>query len=347
MDQAFVSARPRLKIGPEERPDVADALQSLVVNLPLHGMSHAEVHLGYVGQDAERGEPDYRFGEVALGDRVQIAFGSDQEIRVFDGEITAIEERYGEGAPRLVWLMQDSLHRLARSRHSRTFADQGLDDLIETVASGAGLQVDAQVSTATGTWYQINESDLGFLLRLIQPFGIALRLTGGRLRARPEDPDGEPVALDARANALTIRLIADLNHQPVATGVRGFNAAADEAATSSANATSEAPTGSTAADLLRTLGWAGDEQVPQPFARNQALADAYAQGHFDRRARVFVSGDIACVGDPRLASGRQVELSHVSDRLAGLYRVVHCVHRFDSATGFRTQLRVSRADWGG
>jgi hypothetical protein len=27
--------------------------------------------------------------------------------------------------------------------------------------------------------------------------------------------------------------------------------------------------------------------------------------------------------------------------------VVQCVHRFDSADGFRTQLRVARADWGG
>lgn len=347
MDEAFVAARPRLKVGPEERTDVADALQSLVVNQPLHGMAHAEVQLGYVGQAEGSGEPDYRFGDVALGDRVQIAFGSDREIRVIDGEITAIEERYGNGAPRLVWLVQDKLHRLARSRHSRTFADTALDETIRSVASGAGLDADVQVSSATATWHQLNESDLAFLLRLVAPFAVALRLAGGGLRARPEEPDPAPVALDAGGNALSLRLIADLNHQPTDTGVRGFNPGSAEAASGSVSATREGGDGSPAAELLGTLGWAGNEQVPQPFAPSQALADAYARGHFERQARAFLSGEIACTGDPRLASGREIELSGVSERMAGKYRVVHCVHRFDATGGYRTQLRVARARWGG
>lgn len=346
MDEAYISARPRLKIGNEERADVADSLQSLVVNLPLHGMAHAELQVGYTGESEDGAEPQYRFADVALGDRVQIAFGSEREVRVFDGEVTAIEERYGQGAPRLIWLLQDRLHRLARLRHSRTFEDQGLDAVIQAVASGAGLQADAAVSTVAATWHQLNESDLAFLLRLIEPFGVGLRLAGGRLRARPEQDDPEPLSMDAEGNALAVRLIADLNHQPTATGVRGFNPAADETVTASASSVSGAPGGCTAASLLGTLGWTSDEEVPQPFARNQGLATAWAQAHFDRRARDFVSGEIDCRGDPRLTAGRQIELTGVSDRLAGKYRVVHCTHRFDGSGGYRTSLRVSRMDWG-
>lgn len=346
MDEAYISARPRLKIGTEERTDVADSLQSLVVNLPLHGMAHAEVQVGYRGETEDGAEPQYRFGEVALGDRVQIAFGSEREVRVFDGEVTAIEERYGQGAPRLVWLLQDRLHRLARLRRSRTFEAKGLDAVIQAVAAGAGLEADAAVSAVAATWHQLNESDLAFLLRLIEPFGVGLRLSGGRLRARAEQVDPEPLPLDAEGSALSVRLIADLNHQPTRTWVRGFNAAAAEPATGSASVASDAPAGGTAARLLATLGWISDEEVPQPFARNPGLAQAWAQGHFDRRARDFVSGQIDCRGDPRLAAGREIDLLGVSDRLAGRYRVVHCTHRFDGSGGYRTSLRVSRMDWG-
>lgn len=346
MGEAFVSARPRVKVKGEVRPDLNDALRSLLVSRPQNGMAHGELQLVYWGAADDARQPEYRFTDIALGDRVEIAFGEDPEVVVFDGEITAVEERYGAGAPQLVFLVQDGLHHLARTRHSRTFDDQSADDIVTAIASDAGLSGDANVSTVARTWHQINESDLAFLLRVLGPFGIALRLDSGNLRARPEERDPEPVALDSSNNALSVRLVADLNHQPVETGVMGFDAASDEEVTGSVASTTDTAEGSTAADLLGTLGWSGTEQVPQPFASGQGLADAFAQGHFDRRARAFVSGEIRCIGDPRLVGGVQVDLAGVSPRVAGLYRVVHCVHRFDAADGYRTHLRVSRADWG-
>ena len=344
MDEAFVSARPRVKVRGESRPDLGDAVRGLTLSLPLNGMAHGELHLVFWGASDDDREPAFRFTDVALGDALELAFGHDPEVIVFDGEITALEERYGGGAPQLVLLVQDRLHHLVRARHSRTFDDQSADDLVSTIASGAGLSGDANVSTVTHTWHQINESDLAFLARVLEPFGIALRLQGSSLRARPEEPDPEPLILDTADNALTVRLITDLNHQPAETAVEGFDPGADETASGSASATSESTDGTTAADLLARLGWDGAEQVPRPFASLQGLAEAYAQAHFDRRARDFVCGEIRCVGDPRLAGGRQIELTGVSPRLAGRYRVVHCVHRFDAAEGFRTHLRVARAD---
>lgn len=347
MDDAFVSARPNVRIKGESRPDLGDALRALTVTRPLHGMSHAELHLIYWGAADDAREPDYRFTDVTLGVALEVAFGQDPEWIVFSGEITAIEERYGGGAPRLVLLVQDRLHRLARSRHSRSFEDQSADDLVSAIAQEAGLSGDAGVSSQRHTWHQLNESDLAFLFRVVSPFGTALRLEGGLLRARPEEPDPEPVVLDVADNALSVRLIADLNHQPRETAVKGLAVGDDAEVGGSVKRGSDAGDGDSAAELLSRLGWDGAEQVPRPFAPSQGLADAYAQGHFDRRARAFVSGEIRCVGDPRLSGGRQVELASVSSRLAGLYRVVHCTHRFDAADGFRTHLRVARADWGG
>lgn len=345
MAEGFISVRPRIMVQGRWRDDLVNGLDGLTVSLPLHGMAHAEVRVVAWGAADDARGPDYQFMDIALGDEVKITFGENPEVEVFKGDITAIEERYGEGAPHLVLLLQDRLHRLARHRQSRSYDQQSPDDLIQSVASAASLQSDANVSSVKGTWHQYNESDLAFLFRVLYPFGIALRQAGTKLRARPEAPDPEPVRLDITDNALKVRLIADLNHQPRATAVRGFDAAADQDVQGSANSSTEPGGGTTAAAALARLGWASDELVPQPTPLDRQVAQTYAQGHFDRQARAFVTGDIECIGDPRLAGGREIELRGTSSRLAGRYRVVQCVHSFDSTNGYRTRLRVSAAAW--
>lgn len=346
MDAAFVSARPQLGIDGEVRADLGAAVRALTVNRPLNGMAHAELHLVFWGAADDDPGPSYRFLDVALGAGLTVAFGQDDPVEVFAGEITAIEERYGGGAPRLVLLAQDRLHRLARQRRSRSFDDRDLDAVIAGIADDAGLGADAQVSTVSATWHQLNESDLGFLLRLLAPFGIALRLDGATLRARAEAPDPAPIALDTNDNALAARLIADLAQQPGAVAVSGFDPASDADLIARADAPSDPGEGDSATDLLGTLGWPRVEPLPRPFPWRQGLADGFAQGGLDRRAQGFVAGEIRCVGDPALAPGREVDLSGTTARLAGRYRIVHCVHRFDAADGYRSHLRVARTGFG-
>lgn len=344
-DQAFASARPALSIDGEERDDLQDALTAMVVNQPLSGFSFAELRFTNWGHGESGGAPGVVLQDIAFGASIEVLMGPGTPQRVFQGEITGIEERYGDGAPQLHVLAQDKLHRLARTRHNRVFEDQSPDDIVGTVASDSGLTADANMSTTSATYHQVNESDLAFLMRLAGRFDTAIRLNDQQLRARPEEPDPSPITLSAQDSALRVRLLADLNHQPSECRVLGFNAGTDQAVTGSARQLSTSAGGTTAVDLLGRLGWSGDEIVPQPFARSQGEADAYAQAHFDRLAKRFISGDVHCVGEPALGVGRQIELEGVSDRLRGTYHVVHCVHRFDQAEGFETHIKVNRPDW--
>jgi len=346
-ETAFASTRPGIRLAGQERADMQDALTAMVVTLPLNGMAHAELHLGNFGTRPDGRGIGFLFDDIALGAEIELAMGGDGGVTVFKGEITALEERYGDGAPKLVLLLQDKLHRLARERRSRVFDDQSLDEVVRAVANDAGLRADVDASSVAATYHQLNESDLAFLLRLLWPLDVALRLDGDTLRARPEQPDPEPIRIDSQDNALRARLIADLNHQADSTRVLGFNAGNDQAVAASARALPSAPAGTTAARLLGRLGWPGAEVVPQPFARSQGEADAFAAGHFKRQAKRFISGDIRILGEPRLRSGREIELTGVSERLRGTYQVVHCVHRFDNSSGYETQLRVNRPDWNG
>lgn len=345
-DPAYSSARPRLKVAGAERADLADALQGATLNLPLHGMAHGELLLNFFGAGPAGDAPDFRFLDIALGDRVQVAFGEDTELRVFDGELTGIEERYGDGAPRLVLLLQDPLHRLARARAPMVYAATDADTLVRTVADRHGLEHDVAVSDVAADWHQLTESDLAFLLRVLGPFGVALRMHNGILRARPEEPDPEPITLDAADNALSARLLADLAHQPIRTEVKGWDLGAGSGINGERDRLEPAPAGSGAAELLDLLGWAGDELVPQPLPTREGLGRTYARGHFERRARAFCTGEVTCVGDARLRAGREVRLAGVSGRMAGTWRVSHCLHGFDSATGYRARLRLNRSGWG-
>ncbi|MAA59973.1 MAG: phage late control D family protein [Ketobacter sp.] len=344
-ENAFINTRPVIRLGGEQRDDLTDALTGLVVNLPLHGCAHGELTLTNWGTPQSAREPTYVLDDIALGDELEIAMGQPDPIRIFKGEITAIEEQYGTGAPTLSLLLQDKLHRLGRARQNRSYEEHTPDDIVSAIASEAGLQADVQVSNINDTWHQLNESDLAFLLRLLGRFDIALRMDGDTLRARPETPDPEPVALSAQDSALEVRLLVDLNQQPLASRAQGYNVATAEAVDHNSDSMTPAPNDTTAAATLAQLGWPGEEVVPHPFARSQAEADAYAGAHFRRMAKRFVQGDIVCQGEPSLKSGRDIELSGVSPRLRGTYQIVHCSHRFDSQNGYETHLKVNKADW--
>lgn len=341
----LISARPRLRLDDRSRPALNEAALEAHVHLPLTGMASAELRLVNWTHEADGPGARFAFGDIALGQRLTILLGEAAERPAFEGEITALEERYGDGAPQLVLLAEDHLHRLARERHSRTFEAMSLDDVLRQVAQEAGLETDVQVSGINGDWHQLNESNLAFALRLLRPYDLAARLQDGRLRVRREEADPLPATLSVTDNIRRLRLIADLNHQPTTTRVGGYDLARDTAAQASADRLRPPPAGTTAGQWLHELGWPGEEALPQPFARSSVEAEAWASAGLRLRAKQLVHGEILCEGLPHMHAGREVTLNGVSAHLLGSYQVVDCRHHFTRDGGFTTRLYVHRADW--
>ncbi|MEY2686525.1 MAG: hypothetical protein RL375_723 [Pseudomonadota bacterium] len=339
----LLNARPRMRVEDEDRPNLGEGLLAASIHLPRSGMATAELRL--LNWSGANGTPDFLFQHLEHGQKLEILLGEAAEVAAFTGHITAIEERYGQGAPQLVLLAEDALHKLARRRGNQAYEDMSLDEVVQQIAARAGLQADVQTGGGSGSWLQNNESDLAFLLRQLEPLDIGLRMQGERLRARDDDDDTRPVPLRSGSNATSIRLIADLNQQPTRVSSQGIDLDAGSDISASADSLTPAPTGQTAASLLDHLGWVTESIPPHPWAALQGRADTLAQRRFRRAARQFVHGDIVCRDTPELHSGALVELSEVSPRLAGRYRVDDCVHLFDAAEGLRTRLRVSRPDW--
>ncbi|MEW6218534.1 MAG: contractile injection system protein, VgrG/Pvc8 family [Thermodesulfobacteriota bacterium] len=343
--QAFISARPRFRIAGQDQPSLGEAVLAAQVTLPWTGMGHAELRFLNWGATGGGRQPDFPFQGIRLGDAIAVLMGEEAEDAVFAGDITGIEERYGDGAPQMVLLAEDRLHRLARLRASRAFEEMSLDDVVRQLAQEVGLAADVQAAGFPATWLQMNESHLAFLTRLLAPLDLGVRLAGGRLRVRAEEEDPQPVPLSPQMNVDRLRLLADLNRQPRQLAVWGYNLAQDSDAEATGAGLQPAPAGRTAVQVLAELGWEGEAACPHPFSRSQAEAELAAKGRFRSRARRFLYGELVCRGLSAMTAGRQVELAGVSERFAGRYQVMVCEHRFDTTSGFSTRLAVERPDW--
>ncbi len=346
MTESFLATAPHIAWKGADDPRFTTALQSVTVTQSADGLDHAELALVNWGE-RDGGEPDYVFQDLKLGDEISVEMGGDPRAVVFRGHLTALEERHGyDGPPLLILLAENAAHKLARIRKSRAFADQSIDDIVGTLAQEAGLQTDVQVSSATGTWHQLNESNLAFIRRLVQPFHLPIRVVDNRtLRIRPHQPASQPIEMDTRRQAMRVRMSADLNHQYRTLRTAGYNLATAEAVDASATALSPPPSGSTAASTLADLGWESEANQPQPFISTQTLADDYAKAGFNHRGGGFIKGDISCEGRPDFAVDGEIKLSGVTPRLEGVYAISRCIHRFDTRNGYGCFLSVARGDW--
>ena len=341
----YVSPRPALRLNGTPNDDMRGALLDVAVRAPEHGMASAEVRLVNWGSQAS-GPTSFLFDKVALGDKLEIAFGLAQQKTVFKGEITGIEERYGDGVPQLVLLAEDALHSLARHRASRTFEQRSPNAIVQMLASDAGLQADAKLSDTPGDYNQLNESDLHFLRRLAARYAAAPRVVGGTLTCRKREALPSPVTLDAGDTLKRLRVVADLMRQPIKATVQGQDLTAGSAISATGTTLLVPAQGKTAATALQGLGWDGDEIFVLPAPATQAEATDYANAVFDARGRRFLHGDLVCIGNPDVMVGGAVSLTGVSQRLAGTYAVVACAHLFDESAGYQTYARIERADSG-
>lgn len=279
------------------------------------------------------------FSHIKPGDAISLDIGLNNTARLFEGEITAIEELYGEGAPQLIIMAEDKLHKLARIRYSNAYEDMSIDDIIQSISAELNVSTDINVSSEVSSFNQINESHLACLLRIGERFNVHLRLEDNTLRMRPEEDDTDLIEYHVQRDIESIRFMADLNHQSKTTRSYGWNLINNESTQgSSHNITS----GQSAKTILEELSWGNEEITPQPFPMSQIQAENYAQAQYSRQAQAFVSARMSCIGDERLSSGKQIKITGGSPRFNGVYRIMDCLHQFDRSNGYQCQLLLQK-----
>jgi len=354
-DLRIISARPTIRLDEMELPLLTKNITRLRMREAVGGLSSLELVIldilsfedGAAGYGATAESP------VRLGSSIKVYMGEvagPQEI--FDGQITAIEAEVGPAsAPLFTVLAEDKLFKARKTRRSRTFEDSTPADIVRAIAGDHGLTPEIRdgLDTPTGTWSQMNESDLAFLRRILERFDADAQVVAGALQAGPcaRDPRTS-VTLRLGETLVRARMTADLADQTTAVRVGGFDPATGDAVVGTASEGQMGPgQGADGPTLLRSKFDELREHTGHQDVLTDAEGDAVARALYGRRARRFVRVDAAAQGNAAIRVGTHVTLAGVNPFFENTYVVVEATHRFDLEGGYLTEFIAEGAFLGG
>jgi phage protein D len=348
---AIFSARPALRIGGQADERVDALLSSMRMDEQEGGLSALELRLSnWIATPEGRGELGFDAASaLTLGAELQVGTGDAAEpIEIFRGKVSALEMvcQYGQ-PPELVVLAEDALTAARRARRTKVYTDMSPADVVNAVAGELGLTPSVQgLTSPTATWVQLNETDLGFLRRLLERFDADLQTGGTDLTATPrQDVQRGTVELVLNSQLARVRITADLSEQATAVTVAGWNASDGSPVSGSASSVSNVGPGAG----RDGVSWAQDvfgarsEHLARFAVSSDDEARAVAEAALDQRARRFVRADGLAEGNPRLRVGTTVRISGVSTQFDNTYTVTQATHLFDTRQGYRTEFRAECA----
>jgi phage protein D len=346
--RAAYSARPTVLVDGQRSEPVMQMLRSCVVRESEGGMSSLSLTLSNWG--SAQGRIGYLFSDGALidfGTRLKLYLGETGAPRaVFEGEVHAIEAHAPQGAPpEITFLAEDQLFAARQARRSALYADMTPAEVVRRIASNLGLQPDIDgLDGGSGTWAQLNESDLAFLRRLLARFDADLQLSGDALQVRGSaERDRGSLDLSLYSQLQQLRVIADLAEQVTQVTASGFDLAAGSAYSASSRGARPGPgSGDSGSSLQQRLRERSEHLAPLT-CRNAAEAQALADAAFDQRARRFVRAHGSTEGNAELRVGSTVRIGGIGARFDNRYAVVEATHRYDLVSGYQTDFVAQSA----
>lgn len=354
---ALYAARPAILLD-GRRSTLADELVlAAQVSEGRDGLSWAELRFANVSRTSDQGigwafeNAEQR--PIELGTELRLSMGDEFDAReIFRGMVSGLEAVFGpEHPPELIVLAENALQKARMKRKTRTHLDVRLGRLVESLASEMGLR--AQVTgldQPIGTQVQINETDLGFLRRLLDRYDAWMRVSGGELVAGPwREAAGQEVTLELHSQLKRVRLLADLAHQVSTISYSGWDAARGQTirVESDESLVLGPGSGRTGRQILEQTFGVRTEHAGAFLAADEREARALVQVVHGERARRFVLVEGCTQGHPDLRVGSRVRILGVGVRFENTYTVTRTCHRFDLENGYETDFEAEGAYFGG
>jgi phage protein D len=348
---AIFSARPTLRIAGQPDERMSMLMTAMRMEESEGGMSTLELRLtNWVATGSGRAELAFDASSpLKLGAEIGVYTGDEATPReIFKGKVSALEMvcEYGQ-PPELVVLAEDALGAARRARRSKVYTDMAPADVVNAVARELGLTPRITgLSSPTGTWAQLDESDLAFLRRLLARFDADLQVVGAELHVSPrQEVSRGTVELTLYSQLARVRITADVAEQATAVTVSGWNARDGAAVKGEATSITNAGPGEgkSGIEWAREAFGARSEHLAAPPVYTDAEARAVAEAALDQRARRFVRADGLAEGNAQLRVGSTVRLAGISAQFDNSYYVVRACHLFDMTQGYRTEFTAECA----
>jgi len=345
--------RPLVEIDGQRFDKVDALLLAMDMREQEGGLCSLQLRLGNIASDADGGAgfafEDER--EFQLGATIRVSAGDVSEPQeLFRGVITAIEAEFPEaGPPELLLLAEDTLQQARMTRRTRTWRDMSVADIVNDIAQELGLQAEVSgLNSPSGTWVQLNESDLAFLRRLLRQFDADLQVVEDRLEAAPISAvQRQVIEMELLQDLRSVRFVADLAHQVTAVTSAGWNPLTGQAVSGHSRGVNFGPgRGRRGASLLQPALGERVEHVGHIPVTTDAEAQALADTVCDQRARGFVRAEGSASGHPGIRVGSHLHLRGASRRFENTYYVVSTHHRYDVHQGYLTDFTAESSALG-
>lgn len=262
------------------------------------------------------------------------------------GEITALEPLFSAaGKTALVVRGYDKSHRLHRGRKTRTFRNTRDSALIQTIASEAGLSVDADATTVTYDYVlQNNQTNMEFLMARAERIGYQVYAAEGKLYFKKGDATlGDGPSLAYADNLITFQPCWTVSGQADKMIVKGWDPKGKQAISSQKTPNAALNQGG----MTQT----GGDKASQAFGSAEAIitdqpvftpdeAVAMADGLSNDINRETIQAEGLCRGDPRVKAGWTVTIEGVGKRFSGKYFVTSATHIYTSE-GYDTRFSIT------
>jgi len=356
-EHLVVTARPRFEVDGSEEARLGEDLLRLEATEDEEGMTRLEAVFLNWGRTEESSEPGFAYFDgtiLELGNEIVVHAGADDnEAQIFQGVITAIEACYPElRPPEIVVRAEDPLQWLRMRQRTRSFEQATDADMAGRIATDHGLTGDAGTEGPSyAQFWQVNQSDLGFLRERARTVDARIAWQDGRLLfASRRADDAPPIPLSRESELLRFQVSADLAHQRTEVRVHGYSVAdkagIHESAGPEAAASEAAGNSRTGPDLLGGIQSEAIEELHLEAPVTSEEAAALARSLMQRRMRRFVCGRGVTSGTPRMHVGSKIDLVDLGEWFAGVYHVAQVCHTFDQVDGLRTHFLAERAGLG-
>jgi len=269
--------------------------------------------------------------------------GDGSEVRLIEGEITAISPSFEEGMiAQFVVEGYDVSHRLYRETRSKAYLNKKDSDLASEIARAAGLQAEVETtSTVYDHIFQHNQSDLAFLRERAARIGFEVFLDGQKLHFR-KPPEGQgQVSLAWGDELKTFSPRMTLAEQVDEVVVRGWDVQRQEAIVGRAQNGRLYPGVQEQKNGAQWAGkfGAGKKVIVDRPVVSQSEADALAAARLDEISGAFIEAEGQAFRKPEIRAGRFIELTGLGERFSGHYLVTSARHSY-SPEGLQTTFSV-------
>lgn len=289
---------------------------------------------------------------LQIGVALEISMGameSNQPVKVFVGEVVALEPEFDEAGITIGVRAYDKLHRLQRAKKVRTFQQVSASDMVTKIMNEAGIAGSARSTTPVFPFFQqSDETDRDFIRRLERMQDFELAMEDGSYVFRDATSTAAPAAeLKYGDSLLTFRPRLTAAQQDFEVEVRGWDSKTKQAAVGTEDTVPEPAQIGITRDSLKTKFGSNRLIVSDRSAATQSEAQALAKATLKRRAAAFLEAEGTTFGNPAIKAGCILKLSQLGQKFSGQYPVTAVTHSMRSPGTFKTHFEVSgRSDRG-